>query len=398
MTPRFSVVIPTRDRPDTLRHSLATCLDQEFGDYEILVCDNGTARAADGIVRELGSPRVRYLKAPRPLAMTDNWELAVSEARGDYMFVVGDDDGLMPYALRELDAIITRLGSKAVRWEAGFYTWPDVALTGQGNYLRLPLGRRLATLDADATIAAVIRFEAPYVRLPTFYNTAIHRSVVEELRLRVGRVFLSRFPDVYSGFAVGRIVRRYTSVGVPMSVAGLSSHSTGVANLFVRSGMPEDEDYRRLNANARLTPHPLVPDLPVFPEVPVADSFLYAQEALSSPADAPPLDRRLLLAHCLAATKVADSTASVAAMRASVADDSELAKWLDATLASDAVRGRPSIKVRPERFGFDGENLHLDTAPFGIANVRDAIVLAERIVRFRHRAVEYVDGEPARSG
>jgi hypothetical protein len=62
------------------------------------------------------------------------------------------------------------------------------------------------------------------------------------------------------------------------------------------------------------------------------------------------------------------------------------------------VRGRPSIKVRPERFGFDGENLHLDTAPFGIANVRDAIVLAERIVRFRHRAVEYVDGEPARSG
>jgi hypothetical protein len=314
------------------------------------------------------------------------------------MFVVGDDDGLMPYALRELDAIITRLGSKAVRWEAGFYTWPDVALTGQGNYLRLPLGRRLATLDADATIAAVIRFEAPYVRLPTFYNTAIHRSVVEELRLRVGRVFLSRFPDVYSGFAVGRIVRRYTSVGVPMSVAGLSSHSTGVANLFVRSGMPEDEDYRRLNANARLTPHPLVPDLPVFPEVPVADSFLYAQEALSSPADAPPLDRRLLLAHCLAATKVADSTASVAAMRASVADDSELAKWLDATLASDAVRGRPSIKVRPERFGFDGENLHLDTAPFGIANVRDAIVLAERIVRFRHRAVEYVDGEPARSG
>jgi glycosyltransferase involved in cell wall biosynthesis len=376
-----------------LRHSLATCLDQEFSDYEVLVCDNGTARAVDEIARETGSPRVRYIKAPRPLAMTDNWELAVSEARGDYIFVLGDDDGLMPYALRELDTLITRLGSKAVRWEAAFYTWPDVALTGQGNYLRLPLGRRLATLDADATIASVIRFEAPYVRLPTFYNTAIHRSVIEELRLRVGRVFLSRFPDVYSGFAVGRIVRRYTSVGVPMSVAGLSSHSTGIANLFMRSGMPEDEDYRRLNANARLTPHPLVPDLPVFPEVPVADSFLYAQEALFSQSDLPVLDRRRLLVHCLAATKVADSTGSVAVMRASVADDRELAEWLDATVASDAVPGRPSIKVRPERFGFDGESLHLDTTPFGITNVREAIMLAERIVQFRHCAVEYVDGD-----
>jgi hypothetical protein len=62
-------------------------------------------------------------------------------------------------------------------------------------------------------------------------------------------------------------------------------------------------------------------------------------------------------------------------------------------VASDAVPGRPSIKVRPERFGFDGESLHLDTTPFGITNVREAIMLAERIVQFRHCAVEYVDGD-----
>jgi hypothetical protein len=399
MTPRFSIVIPTRDRPDTLRHSLTTCLDQEFDDYEVLVSDNGTARPADDVVSEFDSNRLRYVKPPRVLAMTDNWEFAVSEARGDYIFVVGDDDGVMPYALRELESVTRRLGCKAVRWEAGFFTWPDVALAGQGDYLRLPLGRRLTTLDADATIAAVIRFEAPYVRLPTFYNAAIHRSIVEELRRRVGRVFLSRFPDVYSGFAVARVTGQYTSVGVPMSVAGLSSHSTGVANLFRRGhDAPEDEDFRRLNAEARLAPHPQVPDLPVFPEVPVADSFQYAREALFSWAAVPVLDRRRLLVHCLAATKVADSAASVAAMRASVAGDRELEKWLDATVASDAVPGRPNIKVRPERFGFDGETLHLDTAPFGITNIREAIVLAERIVQFRHRAIEYVDGEPARSG
>ena len=33
--PRFSVVIPTRDRAETLRVTLATCLDQDFDDYEI---------------------------------------------------------------------------------------------------------------------------------------------------------------------------------------------------------------------------------------------------------------------------------------------------------------------------------------------------------------------------
>src|SRR5205807_10530523 len=36
-TPRFTVVIPTRERPETLRHSLRTCIEQQqFDDYEIV--------------------------------------------------------------------------------------------------------------------------------------------------------------------------------------------------------------------------------------------------------------------------------------------------------------------------------------------------------------------------
>jgi len=177
--PRFSVVIPTRERPNTLRSALATCLNQEFDDYEILVCDNGTSAATRRVVDEIGSARLRYVRAPRALAMSDNWELAVSEARGEFILVLGDDDGLMPYALRELDALLTRLGTSIVRWSAAFYTWPDVALAGDGDYLRLPMGRTIRTLDARTVIASVIRFEAPYVLLPMLYNAAVHRSLVD---------------------------------------------------------------------------------------------------------------------------------------------------------------------------------------------------------------------------
>ena len=40
--PRFSIVIPTREpRCDPVRLLLSrTCLDQDFDDYEIVVCDN----------------------------------------------------------------------------------------------------------------------------------------------------------------------------------------------------------------------------------------------------------------------------------------------------------------------------------------------------------------------
>src|SRR5204863_7515060 len=98
-------VIPTRERAETLQYSLRTCVEQGFDDYEIVVCDNCSSPATREVVEACTSPRVRYVRADRPLAMSANWELAVSHARGEYVTVLGDDDGLMPYALRELDAL-----------------------------------------------------------------------------------------------------------------------------------------------------------------------------------------------------------------------------------------------------------------------------------------------------
>ena len=50
---RFSVVIPTRERAHTLRSTLQTCLDQEFQDYEIVVCDNHSSQATREVIEEL---------------------------------------------------------------------------------------------------------------------------------------------------------------------------------------------------------------------------------------------------------------------------------------------------------------------------------------------------------
>ena len=40
---KFSVVIPTRERAETLQHCLRTCLVQNFDDYEVVVSDNGSS-------------------------------------------------------------------------------------------------------------------------------------------------------------------------------------------------------------------------------------------------------------------------------------------------------------------------------------------------------------------
>ena len=137
---KFSVVIPTRERADTLQFALRTCLDQAFDDYEIVVSDNFSSPATKAVVDEAGSAKVRYVRTSEPVAMSTNWEFGVSHARGEYVILLGDDDGLLPHALAELDRVTSAHRTKAVQWGAAFYTWPTVALPGQGNYLRVPLG------------------------------------------------------------------------------------------------------------------------------------------------------------------------------------------------------------------------------------------------------------------
>lgn len=388
--PRFSIVIPTRDRPHTLRQALATTLDQDWdGTYEVIVCDNGSDDSTRAVVEAAASPRVRYLRTPRPLAMTDNWEMAVAGAEGEFVQVLGDDDALMPWALRELDGLLRRLGTPVVRWEAAFYTWPDIDLPRSADYLRLPLGRGLTWHEPEEVISGVVRFETPYSLLPTLYHATVRRVLLEDLRRRTGRILTTACPDIYSGFAVGHLAGRYPSVAVPMTMAGLSQRSTGVANIFRRHQSPVDADYRRLNAEAGLRHHPFVPDLPVFPEVFVADCFLQARALLFPHASSPALDRRRLLAHCVAASRPGDDAAE-AALRSAAADDAELSAWLSTILAPGLVARRPQILLRPDRLGFDGESLHLDTALFGVSGLCDAVSLAERILPYRRNPIEYV--------
>jgi hypothetical protein len=382
--PRFSVIIPTRERADTLRFALRTCLDQDFDDYELIVSDNHSSPATRAVVDECASPKVRYVRTDKPVAMSTNWEFAVGRARGEYVVLIGDDDGLLPHALRELDRLARDTGARAIRWTAAYYTWPTVAVEGQGNYLRVPLGREVCERDAAEVIREVTEFRAFYTDLPMLYNAAVHRDLLDALRARAGRVFPHPVPDVYSGFAVAHAAGRFLSVTAPMSVSGQSRASIGLATFFFRGRSATSDEFFALNAADGLHSERTVPDLPVFPHVPVADSFAFAKRVLfpELPVD---LDRKALAAACVTGARVTevDWPAALSAVRASLADDAELEKWFDAELAHKPYASPPPVRLRPERLTADGTALHLDAAAFGVSDVAGAAALCERLLGYR---------------
>ena len=328
--------------------------------------------------------------------MASNWEFAIAQARGEYVLVVGDDDGLLPYALREIDTLLKRFPTPALRWDAAYYTWPTFTIPGQENFLRVPFGRGVREVDSMQAIRSVIEFRELYTLLPMLYNSAIHRDVLAAMRAKAGRVIAHAIPDVYSGFAAAAVVGRYVSTDAPMSVSGQSKKSNGIATLFQRGRSPIDQEFRDLNARAGLLPHPQVPDLPVFPHVPVADAFLFARQCFFPDSDIH-LNRRHLVEGCIANLRISSESEwqwAIGLLRESLQDDPKTRAWFEETLAQTPFRILPA-QLRPEFLGLDGEFLHLDASGFGVTDVAGAAQLCENILNYRRQGITYLTGDLA---
>jgi glycosyltransferase involved in cell wall biosynthesis len=98
--PRFSLLMPTKDRPDELAQAIEAIRAQDFESWELVIKDGGDAR---GVIPR--DERITYLRGPeRNLAHALN--IAMTRASGQIFNWANDDDPLLPGALSYVDASI----------------------------------------------------------------------------------------------------------------------------------------------------------------------------------------------------------------------------------------------------------------------------------------------------
>jgi glycosyltransferase involved in cell wall biosynthesis len=102
MNPKVSICIPTFERPGLLRQSLASCLGQTFGDFEIVITDNSRSGETEDLVKALGDRRIRYQRNPENIGPLRNMAQAAALGRGTYLKLLMDDDLLKPDCLAKM--------------------------------------------------------------------------------------------------------------------------------------------------------------------------------------------------------------------------------------------------------------------------------------------------------
>ena len=107
---KFSICIPTYNRAVHLNnclHSIILNKSRSAIDFEVCVSDNCSTDDTEEVVRVAqASIDIKYQKNPANLGVPRNFLNVVKMADGEFVWLLGDDDLIMPNALEELDSLI----------------------------------------------------------------------------------------------------------------------------------------------------------------------------------------------------------------------------------------------------------------------------------------------------
>lgn len=249
---KFSIVIPARNSATTLFHTIKTCLEQTYkGSYEIVVSDNSTGGNAEiySLCKEINDPRIIYRKTPRDLQLCKSFEYAYLQAHGEYIFALGSDDGLLPWALETLDSVTKQYPEEEIiQWERGFYAWPGFNY-GQQNQFIIPRAYKKGEYgcyykSGASYIATVLKESQAMYTLPMMYiNSCFKRSYFTTLWEKTGRLWDWACQDIYMGVISACIKPVILNLEYPLSIAGMSSASIGTKS---NKGIVTDQEYMQI--------------------------------------------------------------------------------------------------------------------------------------------------------
>lgn len=246
----LSIVIPTHNRLDLALDAIKTVQGQDYENWEVAVFDNASSEDVSAAIAALNDSRIRVERSDEFLPVTDSWNRALNMARGEYVTLIGDDDGLAPGFCR-------RIADLADQFEG-----PDVIYSGLLQFFHpgvlpgLALGfvRTLPTADfmtnrdypflldrqsARRAIDGSLNIRRSFMfNMPAF---TVRREFLDSLR-RNGEVLQPPFPDYYFANLVMDRARKFVVEPRPIAFQGISTSSFG----FTLFNQKTDEGFKVL--------------------------------------------------------------------------------------------------------------------------------------------------------
>jgi glycosyltransferase involved in cell wall biosynthesis len=233
---KFSVLLPTRNRFELLKDAIQTVRCQGYPDWELIVADNCSCDNVPEYVAGLRDPRIVCIRSDKPVSVTENWNRALNASSGDYVIVLGDDDGLVPDYFYRLLTVIDKLSNPDFVYHGAYHfafpgvlpSMPAGSLTDVTSFydcLRTPEKVKLLACDeARALARASLDMRARFGF--NMQHFLFSRRFLDRVA-KIGPFFQGPFPDFYAANISMLTADRIGLLAEPMVIIGISPKSYG---------------------------------------------------------------------------------------------------------------------------------------------------------------------------
>lgn len=232
--PVLSIVIPTRNRTQYLISAIKSILIIPDSGLELVIHDTSDTRDLESLLAETFSDsRLRYFYTDPPVSFSETFSKAVNFSTGEYICIIGDDDGVNPEIMQavlwakenDLDALRPNLVAN--------YFWPDLQVhTGlikhAGKLFILNFTGDITYPVADTEARKCIHNAGlSYLdtNLPKIYHGVIKRKCLDKIKNISGEYFKGLSPDIFGALAVSNFVNRMCTIDYPLTISGTSFYS-----------------------------------------------------------------------------------------------------------------------------------------------------------------------------
>ncbi|PJF41015.1 MAG: hypothetical protein CUN54_02990 [Phototrophicales bacterium] len=122
---RVSILLPTHNRADVLPFAIKSVLWQTEQNFELLIVGDGCTDNTTEIVNQFDDERIRWFDLPKaPYFGYANRNIALRQAKGEFVAFVGHDDILLP---DHLEIMLSAFESAEIEWAYSRPMWvnPD---------------------------------------------------------------------------------------------------------------------------------------------------------------------------------------------------------------------------------------------------------------------------------
>lgn len=229
----LSIVIPTKNRQQYCLAAVKQIISLNLDKTQVVIQDNSDDRSLEKNLKQvIENGKVKYHYREGVISFVDNFSEAVSLCDGEYICMIGDDDGILPNITQVVNTAKERNIDCVIAGLNAVYVWPSnnpIVKGGENGYLCLSyIKKEEKSVNPQKGLKQLIKNagqDYQNLDLPRVYHGIAKRERLEEIRNIAGNYFKGLTPDIFIAVALASVCKNVIRINYPITISGICPRS-----------------------------------------------------------------------------------------------------------------------------------------------------------------------------